>query len=184
MVQRGEMALNDPVAKYLPATVKVPQKDGKQITLLDLATHNVRAGADADELRSARTQQPVRGLFGTTTVPILSGYTLTRDPGSTVTNTQTLGRACWDLWFAARRDALRGARAEANLASAEDNSTNNHAQPEMKQLLAVGHHVVGLQSVENWDFGPPLAPAGAIRSTANDLLKFLAANWATRRPRV
>src|ERR1017187_2809021 len=39
MVQRGEVSLDDPVAKYLPADVKMPQRGGKQITLIDLATH-------------------------------------------------------------------------------------------------------------------------------------------------
>src|SRR5262249_34828900 len=39
MVKRGEVALDDPVAKYLPAEVRMPQRGGKQITLLDLATH-------------------------------------------------------------------------------------------------------------------------------------------------
>src|SRR5687767_3827249 len=37
MVQRGQMKLDDPVANYLPASVKVPTKGGKQITLLNLA---------------------------------------------------------------------------------------------------------------------------------------------------
>jgi CubicO group peptidase (beta-lactamase class C family) len=35
MVQRGEVALNDPVARYLPAEVKMPERGGKVITLLD-----------------------------------------------------------------------------------------------------------------------------------------------------
>ena len=39
MVQRGEVSLDDPVAKYLPADVKMPQRGGRQITLIDLATH-------------------------------------------------------------------------------------------------------------------------------------------------
>src|ERR1035438_995431 len=39
MVQRGEVSLDDPVAKYLPADVKMPERGGKQITLVDLATH-------------------------------------------------------------------------------------------------------------------------------------------------
>src|ERR1017187_7851832 len=34
MVQRGEVSLDDPVAKYLPADVKMPQRGGKQITLI------------------------------------------------------------------------------------------------------------------------------------------------------
>ena len=33
MVQQGEVALTDPVAKYLPAGVKVPERSGRQITL-------------------------------------------------------------------------------------------------------------------------------------------------------
>ena len=39
MVERGEMKLDDPVAKYLPASVRMPTRNGKEITLLHLATH-------------------------------------------------------------------------------------------------------------------------------------------------
>ena len=39
MVQRGEVALTDPIGKYLPADVKVPERNGHAITLEDLATH-------------------------------------------------------------------------------------------------------------------------------------------------
>ena len=39
MVERGEVAMADPVANYLPASVKVPEYRGKPITLLDLATY-------------------------------------------------------------------------------------------------------------------------------------------------
>ena len=39
MVQRGEVAMSDPVAKYLPPSVKVPAYEGELITLLDLATY-------------------------------------------------------------------------------------------------------------------------------------------------
>jgi serine-type D-Ala-D-Ala carboxypeptidase/endopeptidase len=44
----------------------------------------------------------------------------------------------------------------------------------MKDRLAIGHDA-GLQKVANWDL-PTLAGAGALRSTASDLLTFLAAN--------
>src|SRR5512140_3466269 len=37
-VARGEVALDDPVAKYLPPTAKVPERGGKKIALVDLAT--------------------------------------------------------------------------------------------------------------------------------------------------
>src|SRR5690349_18180964 len=39
MVNRKEVALDDPAAKYLPEHVKMPERSGKSITLLDLSTH-------------------------------------------------------------------------------------------------------------------------------------------------
>ena len=39
MVERGEVALSDPVSKHLPDGVTVPSRNGRQITLLDLTTH-------------------------------------------------------------------------------------------------------------------------------------------------
>ncbi len=38
-VRRGEVTLTDPVAKFLPNDVRMPQRGGRQITLVDLATH-------------------------------------------------------------------------------------------------------------------------------------------------
>ncbi|HEX4645600.1 MAG TPA: serine hydrolase, partial [Verrucomicrobiae bacterium] len=39
MVERGEVKLDDPVSKYLPASVKLPTHHGHPITLAELATH-------------------------------------------------------------------------------------------------------------------------------------------------
>lgn len=38
-VQRGQMKLDDPAEKYLPASVKLPARNGKRITVRQLATH-------------------------------------------------------------------------------------------------------------------------------------------------
>ena len=39
MVDHGELRLDDPIGKFLPADVKTPSYKGKEITLVDLATH-------------------------------------------------------------------------------------------------------------------------------------------------
>src|SRR6202162_2452563 len=40
MVNRKEVALDDPAAKYLPEHLRMPERGGKAITLLDLSTHS------------------------------------------------------------------------------------------------------------------------------------------------
>src|SRR3984957_5602864 len=40
MVNRKEVTLDDPAAKYLPGQVRMPERSGKAITLLDLSTHS------------------------------------------------------------------------------------------------------------------------------------------------
>ena len=39
MANKGEVSLNDPAAKYLPAGHRMPEGGGRPITLTDLATH-------------------------------------------------------------------------------------------------------------------------------------------------
>lgn len=50
-VRRGEVRLDDPLAGFLPAGTRVPARAGRQITLLDLATHT--AGLPIDPPRAA-----------------------------------------------------------------------------------------------------------------------------------
>jgi len=40
MVEKGEVNLNDPIDKFLPEGVSTPTKNGRTITLFDLATHS------------------------------------------------------------------------------------------------------------------------------------------------
>jgi D-alanyl-D-alanine-carboxypeptidase/D-alanyl-D-alanine-endopeptidase len=50
MVQRQEVALGDPASKYLPVGVTLPERGGRQITLLDLATHTSGLPPDPPDL--------------------------------------------------------------------------------------------------------------------------------------
>ena len=61
-------------------------------------------------------------------------------------------------------------------------STRVTLSPDMKARLAIGHDL-SLNAVPNWDV-PTLAGAGALRSSVNDLLTFLAANPAYSKTRL
>ena len=58
MERRSELALNDPVAKYLPPEVKVPQRSGRQITLQDLATHTSGLPGDLSNINPQDPANP------------------------------------------------------------------------------------------------------------------------------
>src|SRR5208283_4906369 len=58
MVERGEMKLDDPVQKYLPATIQVPTYHGKQITLLHLATHTSGLPRERGDLHPKNWRNP------------------------------------------------------------------------------------------------------------------------------
>ena len=58
MVVRGEVRLDDPVAKFLPKTVRVPGRDGREITLLDLSNQVSGLPRLPDNLKPADPGDP------------------------------------------------------------------------------------------------------------------------------
>jgi len=174
MVQRGEVALSDPVAKYLPAGVKVPERGGRVITLVDLSTHTSGLPRLPSNLQPKDPANPYADYSVEQLYQFLSSYQLTRDIGSQF-EYSNLGGGLLGHALARRAgmdyEALVRSRITVPLGM---NSTGIALTPEMKARLATGHNDK-LAAVPNWDL-PTLAGAGALRSSANDMLTFLAAN--------
>ena len=82
LVQKGEVKLDDPVSKYLPAEVKMPARDGRQITLLDLVTHRSGLPRMPNNLHPSDPSDPMAGYTAAQLYAFLSGYELKRDIGS------------------------------------------------------------------------------------------------------
>ena len=173
-VERHEVALTDPVAKFLPAKVKVPERGGRSITLQDLSTHTSGLPRLPTNLAPKDPANPYADYSAEDLYTFLSGYQLTRDIGAQYEYSNLGGGLLGHtLALQARTDyeALVRARITGPLGMA---STAIALSPQMKSRLAVGHSAT-LQPVVNWDL-PTLAGAGALRSSTNDLLTFLAAN--------
>jgi serine-type D-Ala-D-Ala carboxypeptidase/endopeptidase len=82
MVARGQMNLDDPVAKYLPAAAKVPSHGGKQITLMDLATHMSGLPRDDTYFVGKEWSDKVMAAYTMDHMyEFLSKHQLRRDPG-------------------------------------------------------------------------------------------------------
>jgi D-alanyl-D-alanine-carboxypeptidase/D-alanyl-D-alanine-endopeptidase len=172
-VQRGEVALTDPVAKFLPPDVKVPERGGKKITLQDLATHTSGLPRLPANLLPADAANPYADYTSKQLYEFLATYNLPRDIGSQY-EYSNLGGGFLGHALARRAgtsyETLLRARITAPLGLKSTTITLSEA---LKQRLTIGHDESG-KRVSNWDPGV-LEGMYAIRSTANDLLEFLSA---------
>jgi serine-type D-Ala-D-Ala carboxypeptidase/endopeptidase len=174
MVRRGEAALTDPVSKYLPPNVKMAERGGKKITLIDLATHTSGLPRMPTNFYPKDPANPYADYTAAQLYEFLATVELTRDIGS-IYEYSNLGGGLLGHVLARRAgmdyETLVRTRILEPLAMKSSAITLSKA---MKERLAIGHDAA-LQPVSNWDIGT-LAGAYALRSTANDLLTFVGAN--------
>jgi serine-type D-Ala-D-Ala carboxypeptidase/endopeptidase len=173
MVQRGEVKLDDPVAKYVPTTAKIPQRDGQQITLVDLATHTSGLPRMPANFRPKDPANPYIDYTDEQLYAFLSSYELIRDVGVKF-EYSNLGFGLLGQGLARRAGADYETLVETRICEPLGmKDTRITLTPDMERRFAAGHSA-DLVTVSRWDI-PSLAGAGALRSSANDLLNFLAA---------
>jgi serine-type D-Ala-D-Ala carboxypeptidase/endopeptidase len=174
MVHRGEVALDDPVAMHLSPNVTMPERNGKQITLLDLATHTSGLPPLPTNMAFRSPKNPYADYSVEQLYQFLSSYQLTRDIGSQF-EYSNLGGGLLGHVLARRAGMDYEVLVRSRICDVLSmNSTGITLTPEMKARLAVGHDR-SMETVPSWT-PSTLAAAGALRSTADDLLAFLAAN--------
>lgn len=174
MVLKKQVNLDDPISKYLPASVKVPVVKDKPITLEHLATHSVGWPRMPDNWDPQNPDNP----FADYTVEQLYDY---------------ISRAQFDYapgtWF---KYSNPGYGLLGNILSIVAGkpyetlvkerictplgltNTTMILTPDQKPKLAGGHSEYGAP-VQSWDL-PAIAGTGGLRSNVNDLLTFAAAN--------
>ena len=174
MAEKGELSLEDRIAKFLPDSVKVPTKDGKEITLLHLATHTSGLPRLPTNFFPKDKSNPYADYTADKLYEFLSGYTLKRDIGEKVEYSNLGGGLLGHLLSLKAGTDYETLVITRICEPLGMNDTRITLSPELKGRMATGYDDEG-KAVKNWDLAV-LAGAGALRSTANDLLKFLAAN--------
>ena len=174
MIERGEMKLDDPVQKHLPVSVKMPTRHGKQITLLHLVTHTSGLPHIAENLNPKRPDNVFADYTVEELYAFLSHYHLTRDPGAKM-QYSSLGAGLLGHVIALRAGSdYESLVVDRICRPLKMDSTRITLTPEMKSRFATGHNQFG-EAVLSWDRATQQG-GSALRSTANDLLKFLSAN--------
>ncbi len=172
-VVNGKMKLDDPIKKYLPADVKIPQRSGKEITLGNLSDHTSGLPRMPSNFSPANSNNPYADYTVKQMFEYLSGYELTRDIGAQY-EYSNLAQGLLGNILAMQAGTSYEALLIKNIATPLGmKETKITLDDNMKKNLAMGHSD-GAQ-VENWDI-PTLAGAGAIRSSTSNMLKFLSVN--------
>ena len=185
MDRRGEIKLDDPVSKYLGERVPVPAYEGKEITLRNLAAQDSGLPWNPDDLDKILNRDPKKpslkefkeacdAYTEDDLYRFLAGYKLTKAPGTAFQYSNVgmtlLGQAM-EHKAGKSYESLVVDRIAGPLTMG---STCITLTSEQKVRLARGHWADGTPS-ENVKFRVQNS-AGALLSTANDLLKFLSAN--------
>ncbi|RJP28449.1 MAG: serine hydrolase [Candidatus Omnitrophota bacterium] len=179
MVLSGEVGLDDPIQMYLPDTVNAPTWGDRAITLHDLAKHSSGLPRLPDNIHSADPENPYADYTVQQLYDYLISATLNFEPGTQVLYSN-LGSGLLGHLLAVRAgtdyDSLLHTRVLAPLEMVDTAITFT---PSMLSRLSPGYKMDGLPC-KNWDLPEAVAGAGAIRSTMNDMMKFLSANLGMR----
>jgi CubicO group peptidase (beta-lactamase class C family) len=181
MVRDGTVRLEDPVNDYLPPELRVPGRSDKAVTLLHLATHTSGLPIAPANLRWHVLLRPSDwddpyAHYGLEQLHAsLSECRLERDPGD-VYDYSNLGMGL--LGMALVRRAKAASYDELIRRSIADplgmKDTGIALSASQRARFAPGHDDDG-EPTAAWDF-ETLEGFGALRSTANDLMRFLATN--------
>ena len=173
MIQRGDVKLDDPISKYLPKKVRVPTHKGRDITLADLATQTSGLPRLPTNLRPANVANPYSDYSVENLYDFLGSYTLTRDIGSQYEYSNLGVGLLGHVLSLAGGKSYETLLEERVLRPLGMTDTKVTLAPSMETRMAQGFNAAG-DPMSRWDF-IALGGAGALRSTASDMAKFLMA---------
>jgi CubicO group peptidase (beta-lactamase class C family) len=172
-VLAGRLTLDTPVVRLLDG-FKVPARNGKEITLGAIATQHSGLPRLPENIMPADADNPYADYDAAKLKAFLADYELPRDPDASY-EYSNLGFGLLGYALAQSQHADYATMVGDGVFKPLGMTMTGLAFTDtMRAHLAPGHDDDGKQ-VKNWDIDA-LAGAGAIRSTANDMLRYLKAN--------
>lgn len=178
-VEQGRVFPDTPVKKALPITVNAPVRNGKEITFRHLVTHTsglprLPANLGLENRDDPYAHYAIKDLYHAVNKEELKSV-----PG-TEYEYSNLGFGLLGHALARRQEAdyasLVRSRITTPLEMSKTRITFSSAD---SSAMATGHDPVG-RPVPHWSFTEAFAGAGALQSSANDLLTFLEAQLGLR----
>ncbi len=178
MVLQKEVALADRAQHYLPTAIILPQKNGKQITLLNLATARSGLPRLPGNLSPADPNNPYLDYTEKELTNFLNNCELKNEPGA-VYEYSNLGMGLLGFILTHKKgEPYSQLIKEIILKPLEMNQTYISGETKSK-LLATGYMDKNPVNAWTWNNQSALTGAGGIVSNAEDMLKYLAAQLST-----
>lgn len=179
MAARGEVALEDPVNRYLPVKVRVPALKGRELRLVHLASYVSGLPGWPPNMKGLDPAKPFPAYPQADLYAALNRGPLKSQPGSRYEYSN------FGFGLLAHVLARRGGKSFEEMLITRIckplgmNSTRIVPDAAMRTRLAPAHTDVS-KPVKPWVFPDTLAGAGALYSTTNDMLNFLEAATGRR----
>jgi CubicO group peptidase (beta-lactamase class C family) len=176
MVDKGEVKLHDPIALYVPKSVKSPR--ARDITLLHLSRHTSGLPSWPDNMHPADPVHYADGYTNAALFESLNGFTTRRTVGT---------HHSYSNYGAALLGEVLALRAGTDFESALRSrvfeplgmkSTGFALTPQLRAAHALGHTARG-RPIPLGDVRGMLG-SGALHASANDLVRFVEANLGLR----
>jgi serine-type D-Ala-D-Ala carboxypeptidase/endopeptidase len=167
----GKLSLDEPVQRLLPGYA-IPAWQGQAITLRDLVTQTSGLPRLPTGFAPPDMGNPYAAYGAPELQAFLRGHQLARQPG-TAYEYSNLGYGLLGVALAAHAGKPYETLVRERITAPLDmRSTGIKLTSAMRARLASGHDATG-KPVRNWDFDA-IAGAGALRSSAHDMLRYLA----------
>ena len=168
------VALENPIKILLPPDVKIPQYGPREITLLDLATHYSGLPRMPENYKPADPMDPYKDYTRQRLYEFLAAYALPRPPGAAY-EYSNLGSGLLGHTLAVKFGKTYEDLILSELCRPLGLKDTTFVVSEGNRPRFAQGYGPDLDRVPHWQFDV-LAPAGALRSTATDVLKFAVAN--------
>lgn len=174
MAERGEVGLTNLIQEYLPVDVPAPVYGPNQIgiTLLHLATHRSGLPSYPNNM-SGPPLNPLTGYTLENMYQFLGSFSLTRAPGSAYVFSNFGIGLLGQLLAGAKKTNFETLLQQRVLDVLGLKDTVFQLSPDQQRRFATPYS--GVFRNPPWEVGV-LAPTAGLRSTARDLLQYLAAN--------
>lgn len=181
MAERGELELTDTMQSCLPDGITAPTWLDQPITLTHLATHTPGLPSAPSNLVPAQGDNPFAGYSSQQMYEFLDSYTLTRAPGTYEYSNYGMGLLGQLL---ARHVGIDYQTLVIMRIADELGLVDTGIDLTPAQQIRMARGYSGVVPIPSFEMGA-LEAAGDLRSTAKDLLTFLAANrgWLVTRLR-